>query len=158
MGKNRARKNWKIQNQKVKRFKRFDQQVKGMLNTGHTTPPCPTDALLSRDAMSTLWEGEFSKAIEAFSRKLMLDGRNVRLWLIHRQSTYIYMRERFDTKRRYFSIFYGSELRAYQSIGNICWYKDIPMDNTRIENDRTVQSPQLWKVPRHKSSQQQPHD
>jgi hypothetical protein len=156
MGKNRKK---QIKSVRIKRFRKWDHQAKGRLNTGPmSTPPSPSETLPTRDAMSALWNGEFRQCIELFNRREIHYANGKRTWLVWRQSTYIFMEENFYVRQRRFSIMFGSEERALSYTSNIIWKESIPMDDTRITNDRIVQSPRLWKVPRHPPAQQLPHD
>src|SRR5271165_2152298 len=97
MGKNRKK---PVRSVKIKRFRKWDHQPKGRLNTGPSVIP-KTIPVPARDAMSALWSGEFRQCIELFSRRKMQitkEGRT--LWLLWRQSTYIFMEENFSSVKR----------------------------------------------------------
>jgi len=130
------------------KIKRFKVRSSASINTGHMeVQPEPT--LPMRDAMSALWEGQFKQCIELFNRRNIIPGNIRQLWLVYRQSTYIFMEEDFPARLRRFSIFFGSEDRAMSYISKIPWARTVLMDDTKVEHDRTVQSPRLWRVPRY---------
>lgn len=138
---------------------RYDQR---MINTGHNwfgAQPTTSEAMPSRDAMAVLWQGEFKQGIERFSRKCVYTYPNFnRIWLVYRGETFILMMDDYVARVRRFSIFYGTEARAFQGMRSPIWREVIPMDDTRITHDREVQSPKLWRRSPYPSVEQLSHD
>ena len=144
------RKKKEVKSSKIKHWKVWSHHTKSSLNTGHMkVQPEPTLPL--RDAMSALWEGQFKQCIELFSRREIQSNGVVKLWLVWRQNTYLFMLEDCVRQQRQFSIFFGSEDRAMSRLDNIPWSKYITMDDTKVEHDRTVQAPRLWRIGRNRA-------